>query len=341
MRSEQWSLRRQVRLILRLGAVAIVLVSATIQEGCKAEQPWPLWDSYTARFLDGQGRVIDHNGQDKTTTEGEAYAMFFALVAGDRSRFDKLLDWTEANLAQGDLTVRLPAWSWGKAPDGGWRVLDEHPAADADLWMAYTLCEAGRLWRNPRYEQLGKLMASRVATQEVVLVPGVGTTLIPGAQGFHPDQQTWFVNPSYMPPPLLAYFAKRNPAQPWGEVLDSLPAILQTNGGFVMDWVSAGATGVKPSVNPGMLMTGLSSAAPVGSYDAIRMYLWVGMSDPKTRGVADILAAMRRHGLLSSYSCRPPGTGQCRRCHRHTEWPRGFLGCGHTVPQRHGNEAGS
>src|SRR6202000_1631027 len=125
----------------------------------RAEAPWPLWDAYAAKFLDSQGRVIDHASGDRTTTEGQAYAMFFALVVGDRSRFDKLLTWTEDNLAQGDLTARLPAGSGCKADDGSWKVLDAHPAADADLWMAYVLCEAGRFWRFPRYEKLGQLMA--------------------------------------------------------------------------------------------------------------------------------------------------------------------------------------
>ena len=111
--------------------------------------------------------------------------------------------------------------------------------------MAYALCEAGRLWKYPRYEKLGDLMALRVAQQEVVLVPGVGTTLIPGAQGFHPDPQTWYVNPSYMPPALLAYFAKRAPGQPVGRgARQFADRSLQTTAGFVMDWVSAGAKGV-------------------------------------------------------------------------------------------------
>ena len=177
------------RRIFRHGMAAVLLLCAAAQGGCRAEAAWPLWDGYAQKFIDAQGRVIDHNGDDKTTTEGEAYAMFFALVADDRARFDKLLEWTEDNLAQGDLTARLPAWSWGKAADGSWKVLDANPAADADLWMAYALCEAGRLWDDPRYEKLGDLMAARVAQQEVVLVPGVGTTLIPGAQGFHPEPE--------------------------------------------------------------------------------------------------------------------------------------------------------
>src|SRR5438105_1905284 len=90
-----------------------------------------------AGFMDNQVRVIDHDSGDRTTSEGQAYATFFALVANDRSRFDGLLHWTEINLASGDLTSHLPAWSWGKNPNNKWGVLDSNSASDADLWMAY------------------------------------------------------------------------------------------------------------------------------------------------------------------------------------------------------------
>ena len=128
--------------------------------------------------------------------------------------FDKLLNWTEANLAGGDLTLRLPAWSWGKNPDGSWKILDPNPASDADLWMAYDLLEAGRLWHEPRYESLGSLMASRIAQEEVVAVPGVGTTLLPGPHGFHPDADTWILNPSYLPPSVLVRLCRRHAPRP-------------------------------------------------------------------------------------------------------------------------------
>ena len=318
------SIRFQVSRGLRLGVAAVLLFGVASQTGCRAEAPWPLWDSYAARFLDSQGRVIDHSGQDKTTTEGEAYAMFFALVAGDRQRFDKLLEWTEDNLAQGDLTARLPAWSWGKAPDGSWHVLDANPAADADLWMAYALCEAGRMWKYPRYEKLGDLMALRVAQQEVVLIPNVGTTLIPGAQGFHPDPDTWYVNPSYLPPALLQYFAKRAPGQPWGEVLASLPTLVQTDGGFVMDWVSAGAKGVRPSVNPGTLLGRTPPSMPLGSYDAIRVYLWLGMASPRTPGVRDAAGQLRGMQQYMHTHATPPLTVDAKGNVLNADSPVGF-----------------
>ncbi len=286
----------------------MLLVFSLAGAGCKAE-PWPLWESYSAKFLDGQGRVIDHGANDVSTTEGQAYAMFFALVTNDRNRFQKLLEWTETNMANGDLTLRLPAWSWGKSKEGNWGVLDSHSAADADLWMAYTLCEAGRLWRADRYSKLGEVMASRVAQQELVLVPGVGTTLLPGSDGFHPQPGTFFLNPSYLPPMLLAYFARKQPTAPWGEALSSLPAMLGTDGGFVMDWLKAENGAVKPSATPAAAQDTSGAgkdAQPLGSYDAIRVYLWMGLADSRTRGVHAAMEKMQGMALYLAGHVTPP-----------------------------------
>ncbi|MDE1154210.1 MAG: cellulose synthase complex periplasmic endoglucanase BcsZ [Acidobacteriaceae bacterium] len=268
--------------------ISLGLISAT---GCHA-QNWPLWNQYSTHFVDAQGRVVDHNAGDRSTSESESYAMFFALVANDRIRFDKLLSWTENNLAQGDLTQHLPAWSWGKAPDGSWRVLDENSASDADLWMAYSLCEAGRLWGVDRYSKLGITIANRIAREELTLIPNLGTTLLPGRQGFHPSPSVWFVNPSYMAPFQLQYFARQDPSAPWAQVLASLPSVLHTSGGFAMDWMQVSSDhGLEPSAPPGVvaaLAQGQQPPVPVGSYDAIRVYLWAGLSNSQTPHIAEI-----------------------------------------------------
>jgi endo-1,4-beta-D-glucanase Y len=115
------------------------------------------------------------------------------------------------------------------------------------------------------------------------------------------------VNPSYMPPELLAYFAKRLPQQPWGEVLDSLPQFLGSQGGFVMNWMVADARGVRPAPWPVLLPSGQPNPAPAtGSYDAIRVYLWMGMADPHTRGVRDSLDAMHGMALYVHAHVTPP-----------------------------------
>ena len=113
--------------------------------------------------------------------------MFFALVANDRATFERLLDWTRANLAGGQFdaqNVRLPAWQWGRKPDGSFGVLDPNSASDSDLWIAYDLLQAGRLWKEPAYTKLGQALAAQIVKQEVVDLPGLGPMLLPGPQGF-------------------------------------------------------------------------------------------------------------------------------------------------------------
>jgi endoglucanase len=309
-----------------LSALAVSSMLAIGLTGCDAQQPWPLWKAYTSHFLDNQGRVIDRSAGDRTTSEGQAYAMFFALVDDDKSHFGKLLDWTEANLAGGDLTARLPAWSWGKTGSGEWKIVDDNSASDADLWLAYTLMEAGRLWHDPRYDKLGRVIAARIAKEEIVLVPGLGTTLAPGPHGFHTDNDTYILNPSYLPLPLLAYMARTMPEGPWSGVLESLSSLLspQPSHGFAMDWVEAGANGIHPSLPPHEPTAGEREPQPAGSYDAIRVYLWLGIADGNTPGQRDLLAQVSGMGAYMKTAITPPAEVDPQGNILHAEGSVGF-----------------
>jgi endo-1,4-beta-D-glucanase Y len=276
----------------------------------QAAVPWPLWEGYTSFSINDQGRVIDRQGGDRTTSEGQSYGLFFALVSNDRARFDLLLKWTTDNLAGGDLGIKLPGWLWGKSPAGEWQTLDQNSASDADLWIAYSLCEAGRLWRQPQYGILGRQMLARIAADEVVELPGFGTMLLPGGTGFHPTADTWLLNPSYLPLPLFARLAVIDPQGPWAGIAGNVPSLLakSVRNGFAMDWVSYRATdGFQPASRPG------NPAEPGGSYDAIRVYLWAGLTHPQTKGRAQTLDAL--HGMadyLATHGLPPEqinGTG--------------------------------
>jgi endo-1,4-beta-D-glucanase Y len=243
-----------------------------------AEKPvgWPLWEAYLQHFVQQDGRVIDRGNNQVTTSEGQAYSLFFALVANDRARFDGLLNWTQNNLAGGDLRRQLPAWQWGAQASGQWGVLDPNPASDADMWLAYTLLQAGTLWQEPRYASLGLSLLARIKAEEVFLLPGLGAMLLPAPAGFAIGTDTWRINPSYLTPQLLRAFAQADPAGPWQGIAGILPEMLRAASprGFVPDWVDyqAGKGWVAASAQ------GQSQAA-IGSYDAIRVYLWVGMLD--------------------------------------------------------------
>jgi endoglucanase len=271
---------------MRLKPIVTLFLLTLIEVGCAAQDWPPLWKSYVAGFMDNQVRVIDHDAGDRTTSEGQAYGMFFALVANDRSRFDGLLRWTEQNLAANDLTAHLPAWLWGRGPNNQWGVLDGNSAADADIWMAYTLLEAGKAWNETRYTQLGSALAQRIGAEEVVQVPGLGTTIIPGRSGFHHDD-SYRLNASYVPLQLILRLSQLLPDGPWRQVAATVPALVSDSAphGFAADWIEfKSGAGFQPSA--------------IGSYDAIRVYLWAGMLDaatPQRDGIVKSLSGMAKY----------------------------------------------
>ncbi|HWE23333.1 MAG TPA: cellulose synthase complex periplasmic endoglucanase BcsZ [Myxococcales bacterium] len=254
--------------------------------------PWPHWTRYVGAFISPDGRVIERSVADRTTSEGEAYALFFSLVAGDRPLFDRLLKWTQENLAQGDLSRHLPAWNWGKRRDGSWGVVDANSASDADLWISYALFEAGRLWSEPRYGDLARQILSNVVAREVSDLAGLGPTLLPGPAGFVLDDDRGVrLNPSYLTPQILRRFSSAGIAGPWKAVRASAIRTLRDggHGGAIPDWVSyRPRRGFAPDPVQGS----------VGSYDAIRSYLWSGMlaeDDPSAAALKRSLRGLLRH----------------------------------------------
>ncbi|EBI0064948.1 cellulase, partial [Salmonella enterica subsp. enterica serovar Braenderup] len=219
---------------LRSGIVMVLMLAAlSVQAACT----WPEWDHFKKDYISQEGRVIDPSDARKiTTSEGQSYAMFFALAANDRQAFDTLLAWTENNLAQGSLKDHLPAWLWGQKDPSTWAVLDSNSASDGDIWIAWSLLEAGRLWKEPRYTEIGKALLKRIASEEVVTVPGLGSMLLPGKIGFA-DANTWRFNPSYLPPQLAQYFTRFG--APWSTLRETNQRLLLETApkGFSPDWV--------------------------------------------------------------------------------------------------------
>jgi endo-1,4-beta-D-glucanase Y len=295
-------------MVVRRRLLPIFVLTLLIAAGCK-HSSWPLWNAYSARFVSPQGRVFDPAGDQSTTSESQAYAMFFALAANDRTRFDRVLNWTQANLAQGDLGNHLPACIWGKNQDGAWTALDANSASNADVWMAYTMLEAGRLWNAPQYASVGRHMLSRIAEKEVVDLPGFGAMLLPGASGFKHDQY-WVLNPSYVPAFLFERLAAVDPAGPWREIAANVPRLIEQSArhGYAMDWVEYfPGDGFYPAVaqdaapRPGKEMSGAG-----GGYDAIRVYLWAGMQDENSGARVRMLNAVSAmNGYLQTHDAPP------------------------------------
>lgn len=236
----------------------------------QARKQWPHWEAFYSHFVQADGRVVDRTAQDRSTSEGQVYALFFALVANQPERFASLLSWTANNLADGDLRENLPAWLWGRKADGGWGILDSNPASDADLWLAYALLEAARLWGVKQYEELGRAVLANVVANEVVDLPGQGKMLLPAPDGFTPEPRLWRLNPSYIPPFQFVRLAELDPTGPWSEILQNSAVLLAEVAphGLAPDWAAYKAS-------EGFVADDETGA--IGSYDAIRVYLWAGM----------------------------------------------------------------
>jgi endo-1,4-beta-D-glucanase Y len=255
---------------------AVAGISSSAASALCGPSGWPAWQHFKRDFMSADGRVIDVGSADsRTVSEGQSYALFFALVANDRAAFDTVLQWTEQHLAQGDLTAHLPAWLWGRADDGQWQVLDPNASSDADLWIAYTLLEAGHQWQERSYTARGEVLASRVLDQEAASVPGLGLTLLPGPVGFHPAPDVWRVNPSYSPPQVIRGIGTRLPDDArWTRLLASSTRVLLDTAphGFAPDWALYRAKrGFAPD----------PQSQAESAYNAIRVYLWAGMLDPR------------------------------------------------------------
>lgn len=297
-------------LVFRLITITLSLI-LIILPGCSGNQSvltanavcstsWPEWLRFRQMFVTPEGRVVDHSTPNKqTVSEGQGYAMFFALAANDRSSFDNLLRWTENNLAGGDLTTRLPAWQWGQRNDGSWGVLDMNSASDADLWLAYTLGIAGEVWNDRRYSRLSHALAQRILNEETENIPGLGLTLLPAPYGFTLPNRSWKLNASYLPIQLLRWFAQNDSDSRWNKLIQSSNRIILSSAprGYAADWVVySQEKGFQPDA------VGLGE----GSYDAIRVYLWAGMLSEHDDLRPALLKTLQPMAVLTEAKTYPP-----------------------------------
>ena len=102
-------------------------------------------------------------------------------------------------------------------------------------------------------------------------IPNLGKVLLPGGSGFdHPTHVT--LNPSYYPVFILRRLALVDPY--WKEVAEgTIRALVRTApAGFSPDWAKIDKTG--------KLIAPEGEDYTLGSYNAIRVYLWAAMTDP-------------------------------------------------------------
>jgi endoglucanase len=206
------------------------------------------WIAYRQRFIQADGRVIDREDSDRSTSEAQAYALLRAVFMNDPTTFAKTLEWAENNLqrkATGNRVDRLWVWKWGRDPKGNWGIIDRNFASDADIDAITALILASRRWKRPEYLSLARAKLQNLWNLSTVAVPGGGSRyLLPGPrEAFQIQPTTLQLNPSYLAPYAFRLFAQVDPAHNWLSLVDSSYEVLENSSalsavGLPSNWVS-------------------------------------------------------------------------------------------------------
>lgn len=235
------------------------------------------WEAYRQRFIQADGRVIDREANDRTVSEGQAYAMLRAVMIDDPGTFRRTYEWAKANLSRRDETGQpqdhLWAWKWGQQESGSWGIIDANFATDADIDAATALILAARRWNCPTYLEEAQSLLNDIWDQAVVTLPDGTPQLLPGPQdAFWPQPDTLILNPSYFSPYAYRLFAQIDPDHDWQGLIDSGYAMLTesadlSTAGLPSDWVAYNPmTGTYRALNNEF---GLTSRY---SFDAFRVW---------------------------------------------------------------------
>ncbi|MEA5596661.1 glycosyl hydrolase family 8 [Rivularia sp. UHCC 0363] len=233
------------------------------------------WDSYRRRFIQRDGRVIDYEASDRSTSEGQAYGMLRAVLIDDPTTFALTLNWGENNLQRlenGKQLDSLWAWKWGRKADGSWGSIDNNFASDGDIDAITALILASRRWNRPEYLKIAKTKLQDLWKYSTVVGFEGKRYLLPGPQAAFVKDSSIFLNPSYFAPYAFRLFAQVDPERDWLSLVDSSYQVLEDSRkisavNLPSDWVVMDAkTGkYKPVPND-------SKLSSVYSFDAFRVW---------------------------------------------------------------------
>lgn len=245
------------------GAILLISMAALIS-GCASHvalNPED-WQTYKARFLRQDGRVMDSGKKGFSHSEGQGYAMLLAVAFQDREAFDRIATWTEKRLGKARKDG-LHAWKWNPYLN---RVTDANNATDADLVIAWAYLRAATQWKDERYEKRARRILNGLTRLQHFV--GKHVFLRPGAAGFTRGKGL-MLNPSYLIFPAYFRFEQATGDSAWTRLYrDGIWLIGQCQFGewaLPADWVD---------IVPGKVSLA-RTRQPFFGYDALRIPLYL------------------------------------------------------------------
>lgn len=195
-----------------LWAAAIVMLTTSLSVTAEPTVRPEEWESYRARFVMPDGRVVDDGNGGISHSEGQGYGLIMAYLAGDMADFDQLWTFTRT-----ELLLRndgLVAWRWDENADP--HVTDPNNASDGDILIAYALALAGEAWQRADLTVAARKLAEAIGRSVVYEYSGV-MLLRPGVAGFDADTRKGgpVVNLSYWVFEAFPVLASLAPSYDW------------------------------------------------------------------------------------------------------------------------------
>jgi endoglucanase len=230
-------------------------------------------DAFLSRYVADDGAVVRHDQGGDVVSEGQAYGMLIAELAGRDDLVRTIWSWTRAHLQDSDGLLAFHA-------DADGHVLDQQAAADADTLAAYALLRYSGSDESSLHAQ-GERLAAAVLAHETVTDSGGHPVLVAGPWATSPA----VVNPSYWMPSVFDDLGRLTGDDPWGQMADA--AVVLTDqvsdqgSRLPPDWGRLDGDHVTPSGSGG------GGGTPQYGPDAQRVPLWFAYAcDERARRLA-------------------------------------------------------
>lgn len=223
-----------------------------------------LAERFLDRYVQDDGAVVRTDQGGDVVSEGQAYAMVLAEIAGRPTEVRTIWRWTTTHLERADGLL-----SWHAKADG--TVLDPQSAGDGDVLLAWALLD----YRGPDAAALkadGERLASAVLAHETV---AVGGSRVLAAGPWAVSASPPVVDPSYWMPSVFRSLASATGDARWRQMADTSVRLLAqlTDDGSQLppDWATVEDGRLMASGPPG------SSDQPGFGPDAARLPVWLAV----------------------------------------------------------------
>jgi endo-1,4-beta-D-glucanase Y len=220
-------------------------------------------EHFLATYVAADGRVLRHDEGGDIVSEGQAYAMLIAQIAGRPAAVRRIWSWTNSTLRRADGLLAFHA-------SGDGTITGHQPAADADVLAAYALLRYDGLHGEAMHAD-GRRLAKAVLAEESVPLPTGEPIPVAGRWATVTSPPT--VNPSYWMPGVFTALARYTGDDRWSRAASASESMLcqLTEGGRRLppDWARLQDSRLTPAAAPG--------GRPGIQYglDAARLPLWL------------------------------------------------------------------